>query len=254
MRNEKSRRQPGAMAGNTKEMGERLRLSRERLMASELAGTARAWRLWAACVDATVGYTREADATYVVGLARRANMERQVASKLLRRFSELGVFQWRSGPRGSHTKGLLTLPASGGQSGTMGEASGGQSGTMSPGPQGVKVAPLHSNELSVEGVAQGGQEGPAGAQRGTPPGGGPGAPGSGLHRGAGQPEGQAPEPGPAEVEAFWAAVEAEPGPAGLAERFAPWHGDERTGDGVGDDEAAQVRHQAANPRKARRNR
>jgi hypothetical protein len=34
-----------------------------------------------------------------------------------------------------------------------------------------------------------------------------------------------------------------------AERFAPFHGDERTGDGVGDDEASQLRWNGANPRK-----
>jgi hypothetical protein len=48
----------------------------ERLMASDLTRNTRAWRLWAACVDATVGYTREADQTDVVGLATRAGMER----------------------------------------------------------------------------------------------------------------------------------------------------------------------------------
>jgi hypothetical protein len=37
----------------------------------------------------------------------------------------------------------------------------------------------------------------------------------------------------------------------LAERFPAYHADERAGDGVGDDEASQLRWQSANPSKAR---
>src|SRR5690348_870130 len=96
----KSRRppqcEPGYMDSRTKEMAERLRVSRERLMSSDLRSTTRAWRLWAACVEATVGYTREADQTYAVTLAQAANVTRQVASDILRRFDELGVFQWEA--------------------------------------------------------------------------------------------------------------------------------------------------------------
>lgn len=141
--------EPGAMADRTKELASRLRVSRERLMESDMTRNTRAWRLWAACVDATVGYTREADQTYVIGLATRAGMERQVASHLLQRFNELGVFSWNSGPRGSHTPGMLTLP-SGGQSDTLTKSSGGQSDTVSAPAQGVRVTPLHSNVLSRE--------------------------------------------------------------------------------------------------------
>jgi hypothetical protein len=93
------------------ELGERLRLSRERLLASsDLAKIGRAWRLWAACVDATFGYAREADTTYAVTLGRSAGIDRKAASQLLHRFSELGVFVWEAAPLGSHAMSELRLP------------------------------------------------------------------------------------------------------------------------------------------------
>jgi hypothetical protein len=130
---------PGS--ASAKELGERLRLSRERLMASELESTTRAWRLWAACVDATAGYTRSADQTYAVTLASSANIKRQVASQTLRRFAELGVFQWEE-PRhpGSRDARILELP----------DLTGTQSGAVSsPGPV-PRVGPLQSNTSEVQ--------------------------------------------------------------------------------------------------------
>jgi hypothetical protein len=241
------------MANNTKEMAERLRLSRERLLASDLKQNTRAWRLWAACVEATVGYTREADQTYVVGLARRAGMERQVASQLLQRFSELGVFAWASGPRGSHAPGMLALP------------SGGQSDTMSHAAQGVKVTPLHSGELSVESMSNA-----VSIDTGThhsplidAPDSVEGSEEWRAERHAG-PE-ALPEPAWDPVELAAALEESlagdEPDPyADLSPALRRcfgldnpdgWHGDERTGDGIGDDERSQMRWRADNPRKVR---
>jgi hypothetical protein len=276
----KSRRsahcEAGAMANNTKEMAARLRLSRERLLASDLKQNTRAWRLWAACVEATVGYTREADQTYVVGLARRAAMERQVASQLLQRFNDLGVFVWQSGPRGSHTPGMLTLPRlSGGHSGTVSEASGGQSGTMSPAPQGVTVAPLHNSELSNEAM-----DGQTSLDAGThhfpligPSDGVDASEDWHAERRAIQearPELAAltreelvrlaharPEKQDAiRAELARREAEADPALAKVLARFgdpAPgsFDGDERTGDTTGDDEASQLRWQGANPSKTR---
>jgi hypothetical protein len=234
--------EPGAMADNTQEMAERLRLSRERLMASDLKGTTRAWRLWAACVDATVGYTREADQTYVVGLAKRAGMERQVASQLLQRFNELGVFAWASGPRGSHTPGMLALP------------SGGHSGTMSRPAQGVKVTPLHSNDsMRVESLSDAVSI-DTGTHHSSPSLIGPqdSVDGSGDWEAERRANSEArPKPQPFDTEKLARQLEAELGEPDLAERFPPYHGDERTGDGVGDDEASQLRWQGANPSKAR---
>lgn len=101
--------EPGSLKG-AKELGERLRLSRERLAASDLARLGSAWRLWAACADATFGYAREADTIYLTTLARTAGVHRSKAGPLLRRFDELGVFVWKAAPRGSHGISELGLP------------------------------------------------------------------------------------------------------------------------------------------------
>lgn len=112
-----SHRPPDCRPGTITEpryLGERLRASRERLAASDEAGRGRAWRLWAVCADATFGYSREADQTYVSALARAAGgMNRNEASRLLRRFHELGVFVWEPAPQGSHGISRLALPALG---------------------------------------------------------------------------------------------------------------------------------------------
>jgi hypothetical protein len=103
--------EPGSL-NDAREQGKRLRLSRERLANSELARLGQAWRLWAVCVDATFGYAREADQTYVVTLAAAAaGMDRKAAGRLLRQFDELGVFGWKAAPRGSHAISELSLPA-----------------------------------------------------------------------------------------------------------------------------------------------
>jgi hypothetical protein len=193
-------------------------------------------------------------------------MERQVASKLLARFEELGVFGWESGPRGSHTPGVLTLP------------SGGHSDTVRPAAQGVTVAPLHSNALLSKESSSVGVSIDAGEQHSTL---------SGLHdnrvesTGAGKPSREALQGMPEEELLRVAWREPEMGPAIQAERKRRaqarplpevtnertravfgldnehgFHGDERTGDGIGDDEASLVRHRNANPLKtaARRRR
>lgn len=97
---------------DTKDLGKRLRQSRERLAGSELARIGQAWRLWAACVEQTAGWAREADQIHLGTLAREAaGVHRNAASKLMRRFDELGVFRWEAAPRGSHGISLLTLPS-----------------------------------------------------------------------------------------------------------------------------------------------
>ena len=94
---------------NARELGERLRASRERLAGSELANSGQAWRLWAACADATVGYAREADLIYMSTLAREADVHRTNAGPILQRFDELGVFGWTAAPRGSRAISELRL-------------------------------------------------------------------------------------------------------------------------------------------------
>lgn len=139
------------MEGRTKELGQRVRLSRERLAASELASTVRAWRLWAVCIDYTASYTRASYQTFVVTLGREAGVKPQVASGLLRRFDELGVFCWKAAPRGSKLASELGLPElSPTQSGAVkkdDEPSPTQSGTVSEAPHLPRVGPLRSNNV-----------------------------------------------------------------------------------------------------------
>jgi hypothetical protein len=101
--------QPGSIT-DAAQLGERLRVSRERLASSPLANHGQAWRLWAACADATLGYAREADQIYLSTLARTAGVHRTKAGPLLRRFDELEVFGWTAAPRGSHGISELSLP------------------------------------------------------------------------------------------------------------------------------------------------
>jgi hypothetical protein len=96
---------------DVKELGARLRLSGGRMLASDLVHDGPAWRLWAACAEATFGYGREADQIYIATLAELARMKRQKAAPLMDRFHELGVFVWDKAPRGSHGISLLALPA-----------------------------------------------------------------------------------------------------------------------------------------------
>jgi hypothetical protein len=110
----KSRRpahcEPGSIK-DARELGERLRPSRDRLLASDLAKLGRAGRLWAACADATFGYAREADMTYAVTLGDSAGIDRKAAAKFLHRLSDLGVFVSYAAPLGSHAMSELRLPS-----------------------------------------------------------------------------------------------------------------------------------------------
>jgi hypothetical protein len=141
---------------DVKELGTRLRLSRERLLASDLRNDGPAWRLWAACAGATFGYGREADQIYIATLADLACMKRQKAAPLMRRFDELGVYVWRAAPRGSHAISTLALPppSSCAPVGTMTGSSCAPVGHMSAPTTDLHVPPggtLQSNEvMSVE--------------------------------------------------------------------------------------------------------
>jgi hypothetical protein len=93
-----------------KEACRRSRLSRQRLMESELSGQARAWRLWAVCNEMTAGYSKSADKIHVVTLANMASMRDDKASGLLYEFDRLGVFIWRK-DKGRRSTGFLALPS-----------------------------------------------------------------------------------------------------------------------------------------------
>lgn len=235
--------EPGSL--DSKEAGARVRLSRKRLAASDLGGTVRAWRLWAVCVEATASYGRAADLTFATALAKRAGIPHGMASKFLRQFDELGVFQWpREERRGDRKARLLALPGAWDVA-TLPSHEGGDVATLpshESAARGHRVAPLHNLEMSV--VRQDSQGG-----GGTPQGDGQHAPGATgvTSQASGQ---EASHPSADDVARTVASLEADLGPI-VAERFAPYHADERTSDSTGDDEAAQVRHQVANPSKTR---
>lgn len=88
----------------------RFRLSRQRLAESELDGQARAWKLWAVCMERTAGYSKSADRVHVVTLANLAGMRDDKASALLREFDRLGVVVWRK-DTGRRSPGFLALPS-----------------------------------------------------------------------------------------------------------------------------------------------
>jgi hypothetical protein len=251
---------------DVRELGDRLRLSRERLETSELVHNGPAWRLWAACVEATFGYGRAADQIYVGTLARLARMKRQKASPLLDRFNELGVFVWDKAPRGSHGISELGLPplSTCAPMGTMTDGTCAPVGTMSAPAGGLHVppgGPLHSYVVESHVVQSTELITSKASELGSSETGAP-------ERDA--PVSRPPEPEPetvdpvelaAALEESLAGYEPEPDPyadlsAKTRRHFGldnpdAFHGDERTGDGIGDDEASQMRWRGANPRKAR---
>lgn len=235
---------PGSIK-DARELGERLRISRERLAGSELAGIGQAWRLWAACADATFGYAREADQIYVAALTRTSGVHRSKVGPLLRRFDELGVFAWKAAPRGSHGISELGLPhvAPKVHEGAH-VAPRVHEGASSCSPQGA----LQSNTSMCVGHESSLDTGTCRSSLMAPE-------RSSEDWEAERPARPQAEPGredwAASIEAAVAEAERDAGPT-LAERFPPYHEDERTGDTTGDDEASLMRWAGANPSKTRR--
>ncbi len=219
------------------EAGERMRLSQARLV--DARANLRAWRVAAAVWGLTAGYSKAWDAVFVDGLAELTGMDERSVRRGIKECALAGALQWlpsHTGKRGRPS--LVGLP---------------ESGPSKPGLTGDRAvearattARLPSNEvMSVEALSDA-----------VPP-------DTGTHHssliGASDGTGLEGLDGDELVRLAWA----EPGRrdairAEMARRdakpdgpFAPWHGDERTGDGVGDDEAAQVRWAAANPAKTR---
>lgn len=93
-----------------KEAGLKLRLSRQRLAESDLHDIGRAWRVWAACVELTASYSKNAERTTVVEIAALAGIRADKVSPILREFDRLGVFTWRK-EEGRRRAGLLVLPS-----------------------------------------------------------------------------------------------------------------------------------------------
>ncbi len=256
--------EPGSIT-DARQLGQRLRLSRERLAASELANHGMAWRLWAACVDATFGYAREGDTIYLSALARSSGVHRSKAGPLMRRFDELGVFSWEAAPRGSHGISRLALPPH--EPPTVHEQA----------PSCTAHGSLQSTELSVQchgyvenpqagapgQVAQGqalGSQGSttegdrAGTHAGTPTVGQPARDLAGMSREQLAALARADATTHDAIKAELARREAEQARrAELLRRFPAdaFDYDGRTGDSVGDDERSQLRWRADNASKVR---
>jgi hypothetical protein len=103
-----------------KELGERLRAARRRLKESEavindsgwkttLSHSARAWQVFAACVELTASWGKGNDKVYLVTIADLAGVPSGKVSPILRAFHDEGVFGWNKEAR-SRQKGLLSLP------------------------------------------------------------------------------------------------------------------------------------------------
>lgn len=148
-------RQPDCRPGSitdTRHLAERLRASRERLAASDLAGQARAWRLWSACVAQTFDMGRAADTIYVTELARLSGIDRTAAGRLLLRFHELDIFGWDPAPRGSHGISRLYLHAASAPHEQHGHAASAPHVASQTGPTCGVSAALQSNVLLSVGV------------------------------------------------------------------------------------------------------
>jgi hypothetical protein len=263
----KSRRAARFRAGHMKdhraELLERANISRERLAGSDLAGSGQAWRLWNACIGATVDNAKAADQTYAGTLARAAGIDRTAAGRLLRRFDELGVLGWKAAPRASHDISELSLPDVTPQAARdAGRDASGRMNDQDVTPQ----AALPSNEvMSVElNTHNSTLDVDTGTHHSSPSLVGrqdnavesseaPHPSNAGEQLGKAQPELQTmtreelvrlSHAKPETHEAIRAELH-------RRERFEPWHGDERTGDGTGDDEASQMRWASDNPSKAR---
>jgi len=229
------------------EAGERMRLSQARLVEAK-AGLP-AWRVAAAVWGLTAGYSKGWDAVFVDGLAELTGMDGRAVRRGIKECEAAGALQWLPSNRGKRGRpSLVGLPL-------PGSNRPGQSPARVESARAVST-PLPSYEvMSNEGADSRCGEQPQGSPRIA-------------HRGSRQVEGSEPweaegharpqaRPGPeaaswaAVVEAAVAEAEAELGTPSAADRFAPWHGDERTGDTTGESEAELMRWAGANPAKAR---
>jgi hypothetical protein len=249
----KPRRPARFRAGHLKEQPaellERVLLSRERLAASDLAKQSQAWRLWSACIAATADLAKGSDTIYAGTLARAAGVHRNAAARLMRHFDALDVFDWTPAPRGSHGISTLHLPA-------LMHSPRCMNGLHAPptvhdeGSTCTVNGALPRNEvMSVELITHNSSI-DTGTHRSSPSRIGASDRSSEDWEAERRARLQA-RPDPEAQAALIASIEADLDAPTVAERFAPYHGDERTGDGVGDDEASQLRWAGANPAKAR---
>lgn len=80
------------------------------MVASDLANSPRAWRIWAVCAELTASYSKSADRVYVSTIANLANVRPDHASPVLRQFDAEGIYIWRKDV-GRKSPGFLALPS-----------------------------------------------------------------------------------------------------------------------------------------------
>ncbi len=218
-----------------------------------MAASGQAWKLWAACIAETVDSARAATQTYVSTLAHAAGIDRTGAGRLLRRFGELGIFDWKAAPRTSKGVSELALPLL--PRDVTPEPARDAGRDASDRTSDIDVTPQHAHSSDSD-VLSDAHKVSLGTHRSSLSIIGA----SDRSEGAGGWEAERRASSETRAAPAWdtAALAAEldavlPGAHGATvdERFPPFHGDERAGAGVGDDETSQLRWLSANPSKER---
>jgi hypothetical protein len=93
-----------------REAGERLRLSRARLMDSELAARQNAWKVWAVCMELTASRSKAADETYLRTIATMSRVHRDRCAWYLQSFDAQEIIVWKSSGWG-RARSYLALPS-----------------------------------------------------------------------------------------------------------------------------------------------
>jgi hypothetical protein len=245
------------------ELLERANLSRERLAASGLAGSGQAWKLWNAMVASMVDNVKAADQTYAGTLASSAGIDRTDTGRLMRQMDELGIVGWKAAPRASKGISELSLPVL--PRDVMPEPAHDASARMKSSdvmPQPACQASDVMPEPALPSNGEGTKSLHIGLQASEPLG----------NENLGSPEVIGPprdvmpslkfmsdlellrcyRERPETMDAVKAEIAIRVRVKELERRFGSLANDERTGDGVGDDEASMLRWEHANPTKARR--
>jgi hypothetical protein len=255
--------QPGALTAE--QAMELVGLSQRRLI--EGRASARAWRVAAAAWGQTLGYQRGWDTIFVEELGRLANIgDRRDTRRAIKECVELGALQWEP-DRWIPPKGRKGRPS------LLGLPGASKVGANHPHlrPSKVGADHPHNRAMNLEAMSNGSVEGAdhrrmEGHETSEP----------GVERpedGPPQRDTPAPDVCPIhheqkiegrcvscfsdEAHARWVELQGlSPSAAQTMARFGDppagsFHGDERTGDGIGDDERSQREWAAANPIKAR---
>jgi hypothetical protein len=255
------------------EAGERMRVSQTRLVAAGAKVNLRAWRVAGAVWGLTAGYSKAWDAVFVDALAELTGMDERSVRRGIKDCVAAGALQWLPSHQGKRGRpSLIGLP---------------ESGPSKPGVapvRAVEARAVTARLPSVEVISNEGSDSHGGEQVPAPvahrsQGSTPVLPEDWEVESDTGPQAR-PDPelrGMTReelVRLWYARPEAHDGIRAEMERretrpdpYADldpairrhfgldnpdgWHGDERTGDGIGDDEASQMRWRAANPSKVR---